>query len=151
MRRDIEGLKQDKFDVVVIGAGIHGACVARDAALRGLRVAIVDKGDLGCATSHNSLKTIHGGIRYLQQVNIKRTLSSIREQAIFLNIAPHLVKRIDFLMPLYSWGIRGPMAMWVALNFFYLLCRLQGSPIPRGQLLLLLQFEQNTSSLTSSV
>ena len=134
MQRDIHLLKKNSFDVIVVGAGIHGTCVARDAALRGLRVAIIDKHDIGGGTSHNSLKTIHGGIRYLQQLNIKRTVLSIREQAIFYKIAPHLVNPLDFLMPLYGWGMRSPIVMWLALNFFYLLCRLNGSPVSKGQI-----------------
>ena len=99
MKRDIEKLKSEQFDLLIIGGGSHGACAARDAALRGMKVALVDKGDICGATSHNSLKTIHGGIRYLQHLNFKRTLESIKEQKIWLRTAPHLVKPLPFLMP----------------------------------------------------
>ena len=121
MKRDIKALRSKTFDLLVIGAGVHGACVARDAALRGLRVAIIDKGDIGGATSHNSLKTIHGGIRYLQHFNFKRTLESIKEQKYWLETAPHLVKPIQFMMPTYGWGMRGPIAMYIGIRLYELL------------------------------
>ena len=63
MKRDLNQLASQKFDLLVIGAGIYGACVAWDAALRGLSVALIDQGDFGNATSSNSLKIIHGGLR----------------------------------------------------------------------------------------
>jgi glycerol-3-phosphate dehydrogenase len=118
MRRDIKSLSEQEFDVLVIGAGIHGACVARDAALRGLKVALIDKGDLNNATSHNSLKTIHGGIRYLQHLNLKRTIESIREQSIWLKTAPDLVKPLPFMMPTYGWRMRGPLVMYLGIRMF---------------------------------
>ncbi|NOZ56397.1 MAG: FAD-dependent oxidoreductase, partial [Calditrichaeota bacterium] len=65
MQRNIAELAENSFDIVVVGAGIHGVAVAYDAALRGLKVALIDKGDFGSATSSNSLKIVHGGLRYL--------------------------------------------------------------------------------------
>ena len=121
MKRDVSALHSMQFDVVVVGAGIHGACIARDAALRGLRVALVDKGDLGGATSHNSLKTIHGGVRYLQHLNIKRTLEHIREQLCIKSTLESHVKPVAFLMPTYGYGMRGPFAMWVGLQLYNVL------------------------------
>ncbi|MFT7525353.1 MAG: glycerol-3-phosphate dehydrogenase [Arenicella sp.] len=118
MKRDISALQNQQFDLLVIGAGVHGACAARDAALRGLKVAMIDMGDLGGATSHNSLKTIHGGIRYLQHLNFKRSLESINEQKYWLETAPHLVKPLPFLMPTYGWGMRGPIAMRIGIRMF---------------------------------
>lgn len=118
MKRDIDQLKAQKFDVLIVGGGSHGACAARDAALRGLSVAMVDQGDICGATSHNSLKTIHGGIRYLQHLNFKRTLESIKEQKIWLRTAPHLVRPLPFLMPTYGHGIRGPLAMLAGITLF---------------------------------
>lgn len=111
MKREIDRLKSDSFDLVVIGAGIHGACIARDAALRGYSVALIDKGDIGGETSHNSLKTIHGGIRYIQHLDFARSLESIREREIWLRTAPHLVAPLPFVMPTYGHGARGPLAM----------------------------------------
>ena len=118
MKRNTEHLKQKEFDIVIIGAGIHGACIARDAALRGLNVALIDKGDICSETSHNSLKIIHGGIRYLQHLNIKRTLESIQEQKIWLTTAPHLVKPMQCIMPTYGHGMRGPEVMWLGIKAY---------------------------------
>lgn len=141
MIRDPDALAQGEFDVLVVGGGIHGACIARDAALRGLRVALVEQGDFCCATSHNSLKTIHGGIRYLQHLNLKRAVESIREQQIFLRTAPHLVQPLKFLMPTYGYGMRGPFAMAAGISlyeFFSALCSLfdyRRLGWPKGRLL----------------
>ena len=118
MKRDIQQLKQNQFDLVVIGAGVHGACVARDASLRGMSVALIDQGDICGATSHNSLKTIHGGIRYLQHLNIARTWASIREQRYWLLTAPHSVKPLPFMMPTYGHGMRGPLAMFIGIMLY---------------------------------
>lgn len=118
MKRDIKRLGAEIADVIVIGAGIHGACVARDAALRGLRVVVLERGDLGGETSHNSLKTIHGGIRYIQHLNFVRTLESIKEQIIWLRTAPHLVRPLPFLMPTYGHGMRGPVAMFAGIQIY---------------------------------
>lgn len=141
MKRDITALQSQQFDLLIVGAGVHGACAARDAALRGLKVAMIDMGDLGGATSHNSLKTIHGGIRYLQHLNFKRSLESINEQKYWLETAPHLVKPLPFLMPTYGWGMRGPLAMRIGIRMFECLGvgrnkRLQTpSRLPRGKIL----------------
>ena len=141
MIRDISALQNQQFDLLVVGAGIHGACAARDAALRGLKVAMIDMGDLGGATSHNSLKTIHGGIRYLQHLNFKRSLESIKEQKYWLETAHHLVKPLPFLMPTYGWGVRGPLAMRVGIRMFECLGLgrnrnlLASSRLPRGKIL----------------
>ncbi|MDJ1008318.1 MAG: FAD-dependent oxidoreductase [Paracoccaceae bacterium] len=118
MERDIRALRARRFDVVVVGGGIHGACVARDAALRGLKVALVEQGDFSSATSHNSLKTVHGGIRYLQHLNFARAVASIREQQILLATLPHLVAPLPFLMPAYGWGMRGPLALAAGIGLY---------------------------------
>ena len=118
LRRDLAALDRRSFDLIVVGAGIHGCCVARDAARRGLSVAIVDRGDFSGETSHNSLKTIHGGIRYIQHLDFGRSLESIREQQVWLRAAPHLVRPLPFLMPTYGHGMRGPLAMFAGLTLF---------------------------------
>ena len=87
MTRDPSLLSDGRFDLLVIGGGIHGACIARDAALRGLAVALVERDDCGSATSHNSLKIIHGGIRYLQHADVRRIRLSVRERRIWLATA----------------------------------------------------------------
>lgn len=118
MRRAPDRLSGGDFDVVVVGGGIHGACVARDAALRGMSVALVEQGDFCSATSHNSLKTIHGGIRYLQHLNVRRAALSIREQQILRRTMGDLVAPLRFLMPAYGWAMRGPLATGAGVAIF---------------------------------
>ena len=102
--------------MVSIGGGIYGAWLAWDAALRGLTVALVDQGDFGNATSGNSQKIAHGGLRYLQHADFKRMRESIRERSYLLQNAPHLVDPAPFLIPTYGYGLRGKMAMAMALK-----------------------------------
>src|SRR3989442_10776928 len=91
MNRDLNALSECVFDVLIIGSGIFGAGVARDAALRGLRVALIDKGDFASGTSSCSSKLIHGGFRYLEQWEFSLVAEACRERQILQRIAPHLV------------------------------------------------------------
>ena len=116
MRRALEKLSQETFDVVVIGGGIYGASVARDAALRGLRVGLVEQNDFGSGTSSNSHKIIHGGLRYLQHADLKRMRESIRERSTLIRIAPHLVHPMPFLIPTYRSWSKGKFLMSIALK-----------------------------------
>ena len=116
MIRDLGSLCDGIYDLLVVGAGIHGACVARDAALRGLRVALVDQADFGNATSHNSYKIIHGGLRYLQHMDFGRVRESINEARYWRQAAPHLVRPLQFVIPTYGYGTRGPLALWLGLQ-----------------------------------
>ena len=97
-------LLADRFDVVVVGGGITGAGVALDAASRGLRTAIVDKGDWASGTSSKSSKLIHGGLRYLQQKEYRLVYENLRERQRLLQNAPHLVSVMPFLIPLFGKG-----------------------------------------------
>ena len=116
MRRDIAALADHEFDLVVIGAGVYGAAIAWDASLRGLSVALIDKADFGSGTSFNNLKTIHGGIRYLQHADFTRMRESVRERRNLMRIAPHLVHPLPFLVPTYRGSImKSRTAMRVAL------------------------------------
>lgn len=115
MIRDTETLTTRTFDVAVIGGGIHGACAAWDAALRGLSTVLVERDDFGGGTSANSLKIMHGGLRYLQDGNLRRARSSSRERAILLRIAPHLVKPLRFLIPIYAGGKHGGLVFRAGL------------------------------------
>jgi glycerol-3-phosphate dehydrogenase len=99
MRRELSALTGRTFDLLVVGGGITGACLAHDAALRGLSVALVEKGDFGGATSAASSKLLHGGIRYLQQAQPGKVRESAVERLAFLQIAPHLVRWVPFLLP----------------------------------------------------
>ena len=106
--RLLGNLEQAQFDVIVIGAGINGAGIARDAAMRGLNVLLVDKGDIGGGTTSYSTRLIHGGLRYLEHGEIGLVRESLRERERLLRIAPHLVQPLDFLIPVYAGGRRGP-------------------------------------------
>jgi len=109
-------LSQKLYDVAVIGGGIYGAWIAREAADRGLSVALVEQGDFGSATSSNSQRIIHGGLRYLQDANFKRMRESIRERSILLRVAPHLVFPMPVLIPTYANLLQGKALLSVALK-----------------------------------
>ncbi|MBE9547076.1 MAG: FAD-dependent oxidoreductase [Proteobacteria bacterium] len=107
MRRNLSALANTEYDLVIVGGGIFGVCAAWDAALRGLSVAIIEKGDFAHATSANHFKMVHGGIRYLQHADIYRIRESSRERAALLRIAPHLVQPLPIVIPTYGHGIKG--------------------------------------------
>lgn len=108
MERNLGALDR-QFDVLVVGGGIYGACVARLAAAQGLSVALLERGDFGGAVSHNSLKTVHGGFRYIQHFDLPRIWESVAAQRAWLHAAPHLVKPMRFVIPAYGHGTRGPL------------------------------------------
>jgi len=95
------------FDVIVVGAGINGAGIARDAAMRGLKVLLTDKGDVGGGTSAGSTRLIHGGLRYLEHLEFGLVRESLRERETLLRIAPHLVRPLPITIPIYKGGERG--------------------------------------------
>src|SRR6476620_10154796 len=101
MIRDLDRLTGTTFDVLVVGGGIYGLTIAYDAAQRGLSVALVARNDFGAGTSFNHLRTIHGGLRYLQTLDIRRARESVRERAAFARIAPQLIQTLPFVLPLY--------------------------------------------------
>jgi glycerol-3-phosphate dehydrogenase len=116
MKRDLTRLVNQTFDVLVVGGGIHGAVTAWDATLRGLSVALIERGDFGSATSQNSLKIIHGGLRYLQDGNLARIRTMARERTTWMKIAPHLVHPLTCLMPTRKKISRSRLAMRAALT-----------------------------------
>jgi glycerol-3-phosphate dehydrogenase len=99
MERNLASMAHRPYDLLVIGGGIYGACVAWDGVLRGLRVALVERADYGGGTSANSLKTLHGGLRYLQEANLPLMRLMIRERNAWMRMAPHLVRPLPFLLP----------------------------------------------------
>lgn len=99
MNRCVPQLAAAPCDLVVIGAGIHGAWAAADAALRGLRVALIEQDDFGAGASANSQRIVHGGLRYLQHGDLARMRESIRERSILLRLAPALVRPLPVLVP----------------------------------------------------
>jgi glycerol-3-phosphate dehydrogenase len=102
-------LAAERFDVLVIGGGITGAGAALDAASRGLRVALVESRDLASGTSSRSSKLIHGGLRYLEQFDFKLVFEALRERDLLVSrLAPHLVKPVSFMYPLYKKVVERP-------------------------------------------
>ena len=101
--RAIEALKNEKFDLLVIGGGVNGAGIALDAASRGLTVALIESQDLASGTSSRSSKLIHGGLRYLEQYDFKLVREALHERELMVKtLAPHLVKPVSFLYPLHE-------------------------------------------------
>ncbi|HUG17055.1 MAG TPA: glycerol-3-phosphate dehydrogenase/oxidase [Thermomicrobiales bacterium] len=121
------------YDLAVIGAGINGCGIARDAAMRGLQVLLVDKGDIGAQTTAWSTRLIHGGLRYLERFELSLVRESLRERLTLLTIAPHLVKPMQFLAPIYRGSRRGPMAMRAGMLAYDALSF--GKRLPRHRML----------------
>ena len=115
MNRDLTALAGRAWDVAVVGGGIYGICAVREAARRGLTACLIDRGDFVGATSSNSLKVMHGGLRYLQHADFGRMRESIRERRQMLRFAPHLIRPLPFMLPTYGHGLRGKKVMRLAL------------------------------------
>ena len=118
MNRNPGKLAEREYDLVIIGAGIYGVCAAWDATLRGLSVAIVDRGDFCGGTSANPLKIVHGGFRYTQQFNFSRIRASSLERNVLMRIAPHLVSPLPFLIPTYGHGMQGKEVLSLGLLLY---------------------------------
>ena len=122
IERDLARLS-DPYDVIIIGGGITGVCVARETSGRGLRTLLVDKGDFGHGTSSATSKYIHGGIRYLETYEFGVVRESLRERRILALAAPHLVSQQRFLMPAWGWSkpptalIGAGVGLYAALGF----------------------------------
>jgi glycerol-3-phosphate dehydrogenase len=115
LRRDLDLLVRRAHDVVIVGGGIHGAALAWEAASRGLSAALVEANDFGGGASWNSLKTIHGGLRHLQRLDLAGLRESARERRALLTIAPELVRPLAFLAPTQGFGARGRLALGAGL------------------------------------
>ena len=111
----LSALGREQFDLLVVGGGINGAGIARDATLRGLKVAVVEQGDFASGTSSRSSKLIHGGLRYLEQGDIKLVWESARERERLRRLAPHLVRPMRFVYPLYRGSRMRPWMLNVGL------------------------------------
>lgn len=130
MKRDISKLRSQAFDAVVIGGGIHGATAYHELAKQGLRVALIEKGDFGQATSANSLKILHGGLRYLQHLNFKRMRESIKSRWHYMEMAPNLIKPMPCLMATKGLGIQSKPVMAIALALFDLIAWDRNRDVP---------------------
>lgn len=123
MKRDIESLQSACFDLVIVGGGITGACLAHDAALRGFSVALVEKNDFGMSTSSASSKLLHGGIRYLQKLQFGKVRESARERTYFQVIAPHITTTVPFLVPTVKGSVmKGKAALLAGMTMYRLIC-----------------------------
>src|SRR5215211_5741672 len=122
-----------EFDVIVIGAGINGAGIARDAAMRGLKVLLVDKSDIGSGTSSASTRLIHGGLRYLEHFEFGLVRESLRERETLLKIAPHLVRPLPITIPIYKQSKRGRATVRAGMIAYDLLS--VGKSLPRHRML----------------
>ena len=117
-------LSRETFDLLVIGGGITGCGVARDAAMRGWRVALIEKDDFASGTSSRSSRLVHGGLRYLEHGHLGLVFEASRERRVLARIAPHLVRAQSFLWPVYegarvpSWKLRVGLALYDALSLF---------------------------------
>jgi glycerol-3-phosphate dehydrogenase len=120
LSRPVERLREG-FDVVIVGGGITGVWVAREAASRGLKVALVDRGDFGAETSAATTKYIHGGIRYLEQYDFAVVRESLRERRILALGAPHLVEQTKFIMPAWRWSKPGAPLLGAGMALYDLL------------------------------
>ena len=111
-------LQVEAFDVAIVGGGITGAGVARDAAMRGLRVALVEAGDFAGGTSSRSSRLIHGGVRYLEHGHLHLVFESSRERRVLLRIAPHLVRPLAFTWPVYRGARVGRLKLAAGLGLY---------------------------------
>ena len=111
MHRDLDGLTARTFDVLVVGGGIYGLIIACDAAQRGLSVALIERHDFGSGASFNHLRTIHGGLRYLQTLDLARARESVKERRTLARIAPGAIRPLSFVLPLTTSLTQGKLAM----------------------------------------
>jgi len=119
--RHPEKASSKEYDAIIIGGGIYGITLALEAGLRGKRSLLLEKGDFGEYTSFNSLKIIHGGLRYLQSLDLLRFRESVKERSWFLKHFPHRVHPMPCLMPLYGRGLKRPAIFRIALLLNHLL------------------------------
>ncbi len=118
----LAAMARESLDLLVIGGGINGAGIAREAALRGLRVALIDKGDFASGTSSRSSKLIHGGLRYLELGDLRLVFSACQERDLLRRrLAPHLVRPMPFVFPVYAGDPHGLLAIRTALWLYDLL------------------------------
>ncbi|HKQ53737.1 MAG TPA: FAD-dependent oxidoreductase, partial [Pyrinomonadaceae bacterium] len=133
MKRNPSDTATQIFDLIVIGAGVNGAGVARDAAMRGLKVLLLDKGDISSGTSAWSTRLIHGGLRYLEHGELGLVRESLRERERLLSIAPHLVRPLPMLIPVYAGARRGLLTIRAGMILYDLLSR--GKSLKRHRML----------------
>lgn len=120
-RKNLQRMADEELDAVVVGGGITGAATARDLALRGLRVGLVEMGDFASGTSSRSSKLVHGGLRYLENLDFALVFEALRERQILVRTAAHIVRPQRFLFPLYADDRTGPLRLRAGLILYDLL------------------------------
>jgi len=120
-QKSLQRFSTDVFDLLIVGGGITGAAVARDAVSRGLRVALVEKNDFAFGTSSRSSKLIHGGLRYLENLEFGLVFESLSERALLLKTVPNLVKPLPFYWPVYGGEPKGKFLLSLGLWLYDLL------------------------------
>lgn len=121
MQRALSRLSSETFDVLIVGGGATGAFAARDCALRGLSVALIEARDFASATSAHNSKLAHGGLRYLRNFELSLVRESLRERRNLMRMAPHLVRPLPFLLPLYNVGLLERAKLKAGLTLYDLL------------------------------
>jgi glycerol-3-phosphate dehydrogenase len=115
--RDVEGAASESWDVIILGGGVYGAMLSLEATARGLRPLLIERHDFGGQTSFNSFRLIHGGLRYLQSMDLIRLRESVAERRWFLRHFPEFIVRVPCIMPLYKRGLKRRdvfrIALWV--------------------------------------
>ncbi|MES2884544.1 MAG: glycerol-3-phosphate dehydrogenase/oxidase [Pseudomonadota bacterium] len=128
--RNVDGLQNRHFDVLVIGGGIYGVWAAYDAALRGLSVALIEKTDWGSGTSQSSSKLIHGGLRYLEHYEFRLVSHALKERRVLSEIAPHLVRPLNFKLPVWKGARVSRLQLLAGLTLYDFLATGK-QPVPR--------------------
>src|SRR4029079_16678814 len=126
-------VRASRYDVVIIGAGINGAGIVRDAAMRGLKVLLIEKGEIGAGTTSASTRLIHGGLRYLEHFEFGLVYESLRERETLLRIAPDLVRPLAMAIPIYKQSKRGRLTIRAGMILYDLLS--WGKSLPNHRML----------------
>src|SRR5215217_5298966 len=125
-------VRASRYNVVIIGAGINGAGIARDASTRGLKVLLIEKGEIGAGTTSASTRLIHGGLRYLEHFEFGLVYESLRERETLLRIAPELVRPLAITIPIYKQSKRGRLTIRAGMILYDLLS--WGKSLPRHRM-----------------
>jgi glycerol-3-phosphate dehydrogenase len=144
----VSGLQSEQFDVVVVGGGIIGCGIARDAALRGLRVALFEKRDFGSGTTSASTRIVHGGLRYLEMLDFRLVRMDLRERETLLRTAPHLVRPLEFMIPFFGADVTRALKLRVGLALYDALS--VGNSLPRRRWLSAAEAQSADASLAAA-